>query len=47
MTLNNIGVLLKDILIYQHARNFVHAKISLRTSCAHARHRARNLSSPE
>ena len=34
MTLNNIGVLLKDVLI------------DLRACCAQARHRARNLLSP-
>ena len=47
MTLNNIGVLLKGVLIDLHARNFVQAKFSLRTPCAHVRHRARNLPSPE
>ena len=44
--LNNIRVLLKSVLIDLRARNFVHAKTSLRASCVHARHRARNLSSP-
>ena len=28
-TLNNIGVLLKDVLIDLHAHNFVHAKTAL------------------
>ena len=46
ITLNNVGVLVKSVLIDLRARNFVHAKISLRASCVHARHRARNLSSP-
>ena len=46
ITLNNVGVLVKSVLIDLRARNFVHAKISLRTRCVHARHRARNLSSP-
>ena len=45
-TLHRIGVLLKGILIESHVRNFVHAKISLRACCVHARHRACNLSSP-
>ena len=45
-TLYNIGVLLKDVLIDLRARNFVHAKISLRARYAYDRHRARNLSSP-
>ena len=45
-TLNKIGVLLKSILIYLSARNFVHAKTYLRARCVHARNRARNLSSP-
>ena len=45
-TLNNIRVLLKSVLIDLHARNFVHAKTSLRAPCPYARHRARNLSSP-
>ena len=44
--LNNIQVLLKGVLINLRTRNFVHAKTSLRTRCVHARHRARNLSSP-
>ena len=46
ITLNNVGVLVKSVLIDLRARNFVHAKISLRACCVHARHRARNLSSP-
>ena len=46
-TLNNIRVLLKSVLIDLRARNFVHAKTSLRARCVHARHRARNLLSPE
>ena len=45
-TLNNIQVSLKSVLIDLPARNFVHAKTSLRTRCVHARHRARNLLSP-
>ena len=44
MTLNNIRVLLKGVLIDLRARTFMHAKISLRASCAHARHHAHNLS---
>ena len=44
--LNNIGVLPKSVFIYFRARNFVHATTSLRARCAHARHRARNLSNP-
>ena len=46
-TLNNIGVLLTGVLFDLRGRKFVHAKISLRAHCVHARHRARNLSSPE
>ena len=38
--------LLKGVLFDLRARNFVHARISLRVSCVHARHRARNLLSP-
>ena len=34
-------------MIDLRARNFVHAKTSLCARCAHTRHRARNLSSPE
>ena len=45
-TLNNIQALLKSLLIDLRARNFMHAKTSLRARCAHARHRARNLASP-
>ena len=45
-TLNNIAGLLKGVLFDLHARNFVHAKISLRARCVYARLRARNLSSP-
>ena len=45
-TLNNIRVLLKSVLIDLRARNFVHAKTSLRARCANACHRARNLLSP-
>ena len=45
-TLNNVGVLVKSVLIDLRAHNFVHAKTSLRARCVHARHRARNLSSP-
>ena len=43
--LNNIRVLLKRVLIDLRARNFVHAKTSLRARCVQARNRARNLSS--
>ena len=46
-TLNNVGVLVKSVLIDLRARNFVHAKISLRARFVHARHRGRNLSSPD
>ena len=46
-TLNNIKVLIKSVLIDFCARNFVHGKSSLRACCVHARHCARNLSSPE
>ena len=45
-TLKNVGVLVKSVLIDLRARNFIHAKTSLRVLCVHARHRARNLSSP-
>ena len=45
-TLNLIRVLLKDVLINFSARNFMHAKTSLRASCVHVCHGARNLSSP-
>ena len=34
------------VLTDLRARNFVHPKTSLRARCVHARHRARNLSSP-
>ena len=44
--LNNVGVLVKSILIHLRARNFVHAKTTLRAHCVHAHHRAHNLSSP-
>ena len=46
-TLNNIGILLKGVLIDLRARNFVHAKTSLRACWVHAHHRAHNLSNPE
>ena len=46
-TLNNIRVLLKSVLIDSRARNFVHAKTFLCARCVQARHRARNLSSPD
>ena len=46
-TLNNIRALLKSDLIDLSTRNFVHAKTSLRARCVHARHRERNLLSPE
>ena len=45
-TLNNIWVVLKSVLIDLHARNFVHAKTSLRARCVHACHCVRNLLSP-
>ena len=45
-TLNNIRVLRKGVLTDLRARNFVHAKTSLRARCVHAYHRAYNLSSP-
>ena len=45
-TLNNVRAQLKSVLNDLRARNFVHAKTSLRARCMHARHRARNLSSP-
>ena len=47
MTLNNIGVLLKVVLIDLRACNFMHAKISLRARYAHTRHCAHNLLSPD
>ena len=37
---------MKYNLVELHARNFVHAKMSLRARCVVARHRARNLLSP-
>ena len=45
-SLNNIRVLLKSVLTDLRARNFVRVKTSLRARYVHARHRARNLSSP-
>ena len=45
-TLNNIRELLKSVLNDLRARNFMHAKTSLRARCSHARHRAHNLSIP-
>ena len=47
ITLNNIGALLKGVLFDLRARNFVHARIFLHARCVHARHRARNLPSPD
>ena len=44
-TLNNIGILLKGVLIDLRACNFVHVKTYLRARCIHTRHRACNLSS--
>ena len=41
-----MGVLPKSVFTDLRARNFVHATTSLRARCAHAHHRARNLSSP-
>ena len=46
-TLNNIRILLKGVLIDLYARNFVHMKNSLCALSMHARHCARNLSSPD
>ena len=46
-TLIHFWALLKSVLIDLHAHNFVHAKTSVRAWCMHARHCARNLSSPE
>ena len=43
-TLNNIGILLKAILIDLCAHNFGQAKTSSGANCMHTRHRARNLS---
>ena len=40
--LSDTKVILNDLC----ARNFMHTKTSLRARCVHARHRARNLSSP-
>ena len=34
------------MILFLRAHNLVHAKISVRASCAHDRHRTRNLSSP-
>ena len=45
-TLKNFRVLLNGVLIDLCARNFVHAKTSLRARCMQARQRARNLLSP-
>ena len=45
VNLNNISVLLKGVVVDLRARNFVHAKTSLRARCVHPRQRARNLSS--
>ena len=45
-TVNNVGVLVKSVLIDLCAHNFMHAKISLCARCMHARHSERNLSSP-
>ena len=46
LTLNNIRVLLKDVLIDLHTRNFLHAKSSLSAHCTHPCHHAHNLLSP-
>ena len=46
-TLNNVGVLVQSVLADLRAHNIVLAKISLRACCMHARHNARNLSSPD
>ena len=45
--LNNVGVLVKSVLIDLCARNFVHAKTSLHAHCMHARHHVCNLLSPD
>ena len=45
-TLNDTGVLLKDVLIDLRARNFLHVKTSLCASGVHARHCSLNLLSP-
>lgn len=42
-----MGALLKGVLFDLRARNLEKAKISLRSHYVHARHRVRNLSSPE
>ena len=42
VTLNNIRILLKDVLIDLRAYNFVQAQTSLHPRYAHVRHRAHN-----
>ena len=41
-----MGVLPKGVFIDLSAHNFMHVIASFRERCVHARHRARNLSSP-
>ena len=45
-TLNNIGVLIKSVLIDLRARNFAYAKTYLRAGCVQTRHCERNLLTP-
>ena len=45
-TLNNIGVLVKDVLIDLRAHNSMHVKNPLHARCMHARDHACNLLSP-
>ena len=44
-TVNEVRVLLEGVLTDLCARNFVHAKTTLRACCVYARHCACNLSS--
>ena len=46
-TLNNIQILLKSVFIDLRAHHFMNVKTSLRARCVHARHHARNMSSPD
>ena len=45
-TLNNIGVLVKDVLIDLRAHNSMHVKNSLHAGCMYARDHACDLLSP-
>ena len=45
-TLNNVGVLVKSVLIDLRTHNFMHSKISVCAHCMHAHHHAHNLLSP-